>query len=328
MPDGTPRLADFGIARLVDGSTTRTAAILGSAQYLSPEQSRGEDATPRSDLYACGIVLYEMLAGRPPFEGPNALAIAHQHLHDDPTALRTLAPDAGGHVSNAVMRALSKNPSERFDDAQSFAKALTAEQKYADHTNFQPLPPEQQPAEIARRLPLDAAKPQGTRIVIRRSPRKSYVLGALLACILIAAAYLAQLPVWSDRLHYPSAPYALLPAALALFALFSWFNRRSCVYSMDTNAAVVQWGILSHHRFGVPLRHIVTLELKQSPIDRVLGVGTVELCARDHDRVERRLVMEDVPRPRQAYEELIHLVSRATRERAVTSSVVDGSSTL
>jgi len=130
---------------------------------------------------------------------------------------------------------------------------------------------------------------QDTRIVIRRSPRKSYLLAALLAGIVIAAAYLAQLPVWSDRLHYQSAPYALLPAALAAFALVSWFNRRSWVYSMDTNAAVVQWGLLSHHRFGVPLRHIVTLELKQSPIDRVLGVGTVELLARDHDGVERRL---------------------------------------
>jgi len=63
-------------------------------------------------------------------------------------------------------------------------------------------------------LPQDAAEVQDTRIVIRRSPRKSYLLAALLAGIVIAAAYLAQLPVWSDRLHYPSAPYALLPAAL------------------------------------------------------------------------------------------------------------------
>jgi len=321
MPDGTPRLADFGIARLVDGSTTRTAAILGSAQYLSPEQSRGEDATPRSDIYACGIVLYEMLAGRPPFEGPNALAIAHQHLHDDPASLRTLAPGLEGQLSSAVMHALSKDPGERFEDARSFANALTAGHGLPEHTDIQPLSGKPQTVAEVRGLPQDAAEVQDTRIVIRRSPRKSYLLAALLAGIVIAAAYLAQLPVWSDRLHYPSAPYALLPAALAAFVLVSWFNRRSWVYSMDTNAAVVQWGLLSHHRFGVPLRHIVTLELKQSPIDRVLGVGTVELCARDHDGVERRLVMEDLPRPRQTYDELIHRMSRATRERALASLV-------
>jgi serine/threonine protein kinase len=323
MPDGTPRLADFGIARLADGSTTRTAAILGSAQYLSPEQSRGEDATPRSDIYACGIVLYEMLAGRPPFEGPNALAIAHQHLHDDPAPLRTRAPGVGGNVSNVVMCALSKNPSERFEDAHSFAQALTAGQSAAEHTDVQPPSSEQQPAAKVPGPPQAGSDREQMRLTIRRSARKSYLLAALFAGIVIAAAYLAQLPVWSDRLRYPSAPYALLPAALAVFALFSWFNRRSWVYTMDSNAAVVQWGLLSHHRFGVPLRHIVTLELKQSPIDRVLGIGTVELCARDHDGVERRLVMEDLPRPRQAYDELIHLVSRASKERALASTRVD-----
>src|SRR5579875_272982 len=85
--DGAAHLADFGIAHLTGDSTTRTAAILGSAHYLSPEQSRGEEATEASDIYASGIVLYEMLAGRPPFDGPNPLAIATQHVHDEPPPL-------------------------------------------------------------------------------------------------------------------------------------------------------------------------------------------------------------------------------------------------
>src|SRR5579859_7703286 len=117
--DGTPRLADFGIAHLADGSATRTAAILGSAQYLSPEQSRGEEASPRSDLYACGIVLYEMLTGKPPFEGPNALAIAHQHLHAVPPRI-----GGTGNMGGIVARALEKDPEARFQSAHEFAQAL------------------------------------------------------------------------------------------------------------------------------------------------------------------------------------------------------------
>jgi membrane protein YdbS with pleckstrin-like domain len=158
-------------------------------------------------------------------------------------------------------------------------------------------------------------------MVVRRSTRKTYVLAVGLTAAVIVAAYLAGLV---SRLHslpaYPSAPYALLPAACAVLALLSWINTRSWIYSMDVNAAVVQWGLIGHHRFGVPLRQIVTLELKQSPIDRLLRVGTVELCARDPHGSERRLVMEDVPSPQETYEELLQLVSRATRERALTSA--------
>ncbi|HEY8691202.1 MAG TPA: protein kinase, partial [Chloroflexota bacterium] len=122
--DGTPRLADFGIAHLVDGSTTRTAAILGSAQYLSPEQSRGEEATERSDIYACGIVMYEMLAGRPPFDGSNALAVANQHLNVAPPALTSVAADVAPALERAVGRALEKDPVARYADTAEMHDSL------------------------------------------------------------------------------------------------------------------------------------------------------------------------------------------------------------
>jgi hypothetical protein len=84
---------------------------------------------------------------------------------------------------------------------------------------------------------------------------------------------------------------------------------------MDGNAAVAQWGVLSHHRFGLPLHQISSLQLKQSPLDRVLGVGTIELRARDRQGVERSLVMEDLPRPQQTYDDLLQLVADAARRR-------------
>jgi membrane protein YdbS with pleckstrin-like domain len=107
----------------------------------------------------------------------------------------------------------------------------------------------------------------------------------------------------------------LLPLALAAIVLLSWLNARSWTYRMDGDAAVVQRSLLGHHRFGIPLTQITTLELRQSPIDRLLGVGTVALTARDTHGNERYLVMEDVPNPRQTYQDLTRLLGRAARAR-------------
>jgi len=315
--DGTPRLADFGIAHLVDGSTTRTAAILGSAHYLSPEQSRGDDPSTRSDIYACGVVLYEMLTGTLPFDGPNALAVANQHLQAAPPALQPRAPLVRPSLEYAVMRALAKDPQDRFDDTTALSDALEPAQETIESTAIQPLTPVQ-PIEAApaRAVPLQATVEAEAELVLRRSARKTYAAAVVGVCLVVAAGYAARLTVAGYTLpQYPSAPYALLPALLALAVVLSWLNTRAWRYSMDGNAAVVQWGLLSHHRFGVPVRHITTLELKQSPIDRVLGVGTVELCARDQHGRERRVIMEDLPHPRRTYEELMQQVGRATRSR-------------
>jgi serine/threonine protein kinase len=322
-PDGTPRLVDFGIAHLVDASTTRTAAILGSAHYLSPEQSRGEEATFASDIYACGVVLYEMLTGRPPFDGPNPLAIAHQHLHTDPPALREGGVSPG--LDAAVARALSKDPQRRFPDTSSFLAALHDAPTSYGSTSVQPLPGHDETSaqplagQTTTEMPLHPeARPlprtSSTGITVRRSGRKSYLVSAMAALGLLVAAYLSSLPPVSHEVpSYPSALYALLPAAIALVILASWLSARSWVYTLDGNAAVMQWGLLGHHRFGVPLRTVVSLELRQSPLERLLGVGTIELRARDQHGEIRRLVMEDLSDPRQRYDELLEFLGRASR---------------
>ncbi len=330
--DGTPRLADFGIAHLVDGSTTRTAAILGSAQYLSPEQSRGEEATERSDIYACGIVLYEMLAGRPPFDGGNALAVANQHLNVAPPPLAGIAGGVIPILERVVGRALEKDPSARYVDTAEMRASLQrlGGADDPDATSIQTVQGTALAALDATSIqPLHAVEVEsdgavGTRTVVgrrpdmilRRSARKTAVLGLALAALLAVLADAARLTVSGYSLpRYPSSPYALLPALCAVALALSWLNTRSWRYTMDGDAAVVQWGLFSHHRFGVPIRHITTLELKQSPIDRVMGVGTVELCARDQHGRERRVVMEDLPHPRQTYEDLMRHLGRAARER-------------
>jgi membrane protein YdbS with pleckstrin-like domain len=313
--DGSARLADFGIAHMAGGSTTRTAAILGSAHYLSPEQSRGEEATVASDIYATGIVLHEALAGTPPFDGVNALAIAHLHLREDPPPLPQSTPAA---LSAAVRRALAKDPEARFPDAAGFASALRAvgESPPEDATAVQPLsgsqtavapliPADTPAAPIARRRPADDP------VIMRRSTRKTGVLAFSLLVLLAAADYVLAITSWGTHLpHYPSTPYALVPLAALLVTAVTWLNARSWRYTLDGNAAVVQWGLLGHHRYGVPLRSVSALELKQSVVDRLLGLGTIEMRARDAQGREQRLIMEDVSQPRQTYDDLVRLLGR------------------
>lgn len=120
--DGTVKVTDFGLARLVGGSSAQlSATIAGTPTYMAPEQSRGR-ATPASDVYSAGVVLYEMLAGSPPFRGDSAVQLALQHLQDPPAPL---AVDLPPGLREVVFRALAKDPDERYLDGDDLAAALT-----------------------------------------------------------------------------------------------------------------------------------------------------------------------------------------------------------
>jgi len=118
--DGDVKVMDFGIARAVadSGATmTQTANVLGTAQYLSPEQARGETVDARSDVYSTGCLLYELLTGRPPFQGESPVAVAYQHVRENPLPPSTLNPDIGPEADAIVMKALAKNPANRYQSA-------------------------------------------------------------------------------------------------------------------------------------------------------------------------------------------------------------------
>jgi hypothetical protein len=120
-------LADFGIARALQASGARltaTGAAVGTPGYMSPEQVAGDAIDARSDVYALGVVGYEMLAGVPPFRGPTAQAVLTAHLTTPPLPLSELRPEVPLHVSSTIARALSKQPEERFQSAGEFAEAL------------------------------------------------------------------------------------------------------------------------------------------------------------------------------------------------------------
>lgn len=119
---GRAKLTDFGIARTVGGTTlAATRAFLGSVQYISPEQARGEPADARSDIYSLGAVLYEMLTGRPPFTGDNPVAVAIKHIQENPPPITKLNPEVPAPLAAVVEKAMAKNPGLRYQSAGNMA---------------------------------------------------------------------------------------------------------------------------------------------------------------------------------------------------------------
>jgi serine/threonine-protein kinase len=119
------KLTDFGIVRVLeDAGLTNSGIVLGTADYLSPEQARGETLTPSSDLYSLGVVMFEMLTGHPPFIGPTAVSIAMQHASARPPSVRQYYSDIPPTVEQLVFRVLEKEPEDRFNSAVEMQQAL------------------------------------------------------------------------------------------------------------------------------------------------------------------------------------------------------------
>lgn len=125
-PDGKAVVTDFGIARAGISEITQTGSVMGTPHYLSPEQAQGQEVTAVSDLYSIGVMLYEALTGRVPFEGESAVAVAMKQVSQQPLRPSSVNPSVSSALDGVAMRALEKDPGQRFQSADAFIAALDA----------------------------------------------------------------------------------------------------------------------------------------------------------------------------------------------------------
>jgi serine/threonine-protein kinase len=213
-------LTDFGIAKnrqLPD--LTQAGQVIGTPDYLSPEQAKGLPLTPSSDIYSLGVVLYEMLAGRLPFIGGTALGVAMSHIYDAPPPLRQFRPDLPVAVEALVQQALAKDPSARFRTAGALAQALSHAWPANSTAAMLPAEIHEQPTSVWAARPPPARPVSAAPIAApqdigppanHRSRALPYgrVFGVLLAALLIGGAIAFGRAVWQPVVVSPAVPPA------------------------------------------------------------------------------------------------------------------------
>lgn len=183
LKNGSAKVTDFGIARIMSSQNTLTREALGSVHYISPEQAKGGRVDNRSDLYSLGVVMYEMLTGRPPYDGESPVAVALQHINGNAPMPSTLNPNIPGGLEQIIMRAMSADPAQRYASASAMLYDLEEFRKNPNILFYygmtqQPRPVAQNPAARPVQQPRSAAeraaaagRPGQPRQQIRQAPR-------------------------------------------------------------------------------------------------------------------------------------------------------------
>jgi serine/threonine-protein kinase len=194
-PTGLVKVMDFGIARAVadtSATMTQTAAVIGTAQYLSPEQARGETVDSRSDIYSAGCLLYELLVGRPPFQGDSPVSVAYQHVREAPVPPSHLDPEITPAMDAITLKALAKDPADRYQTAAAMRAdigRLLAGQEVVARTPVAVPVPAAAPASAAEATTvLDPTEHTATRALEASAPRRRWGLVSFLIALIVLAA--------------------------------------------------------------------------------------------------------------------------------------------
>ena len=191
--EGEVKVTDFGIARSLhmEHGVTQTGTVIGTGEYLAPEQASGKPVSPATDVYSLGVVLWELLAGDVPFVGENFVAVALRHVNEPPPSLRERRPDVSPRLDAAVQRALAKDPARRFPSMNAFAKELSVCLAEAEGESVPPPPPEDDLAMTVVTPPMRAPAPARPRQRRRARSRRHPFVYVLLALVAAGAAFAA-----------------------------------------------------------------------------------------------------------------------------------------
>jgi beta-lactam-binding protein with PASTA domain/predicted Ser/Thr protein kinase len=204
------KVTDFGIARAGASDMTQTGSIMGTAQYLSPEQAQGLPVTPQSDLYSIGICLYEMLAGRLPFDGESAVTIALKQVNEAPVPPSAFNGAVTPELEEIVLRALAKDPAHRFAHDDAFILAL--ESCRASLTDGAPAPG----GETAAFVPVGPVDPVDPLLAEDRRARRRWWIALAILLVLLATAAAGYALTRPDKRDVPNVTGRPLAAALAI----------------------------------------------------------------------------------------------------------------
>ncbi|HJU98729.1 MAG TPA: Stk1 family PASTA domain-containing Ser/Thr kinase [Jiangellaceae bacterium] len=290
--DGRVKVADFGLARaLRDASTVTRGLLLGTVNYISPEQALGEVATPRSDVYSAGVMLYEMLTGSAPHTGPTDFVVVRSHIDNDVPAPSSVEPGVPGVVDDLVRRATARDPTQRFTDAADFhhavqgargtsgtavpglesrevagvtiAEALTTSATSADrgrHTTA--IPPA--PGPVRRTTAREASHAAGRRSPRPRSRWRGPVAFTLVLLLALGAAVAAW---WYGTGRYASTP-SLLNVTVAEARAIAQAEGLTVVEAGEQYSEVVAAGLVAATEPGPGER-----VLRDEPIELTVSLG-------------------------------------------------------
>ena len=278
--DGLIKVGDFGIARVVGSNTISTDDIvMGSVHYFSPEQAKGEPVTAASDLYSVGVVLYEMLTGKPPFDGETPIAIAMQHIGSKAQPIREINPSVPPAMERVVEKAMEKRPERRYQSALEMAQDLQRalqepEGNWIGPSPQPPLSQEQVFGNTDRQKPIHTSSWIWTRIGV-----------GLMAVAVLAGLVLGGLQIYDQVVNATSAPYCLDETEADALRLITRAGLTCEVTRISDAKKASGYVIMQSPEFGTPMRKNETVFLtistgpEEQAIPSIIGYSVEE--ARD-----------------------------------------------